>query len=218
MNEITGVGALNELVDQDQILVLIISIFDAVATKFVAPQLAVLLNTILLWGLGWTRIKIEVSAIQPSVVETVNLISYTESTNDILSGILKLGCATDLTLAEANVFEIPVFLIVQLYIGIPFATVWLITPTVKFFEAHLVAPPTIVNKGFGVGFTIIGFWIESLQPDVLVTISWILYTESTSAFEFANQKFGLASTDDWSWPLIFHWYVNPVVLLLAPIL
>ena len=94
---------------------------------------------------------------QPSVVDTDNFISYTESTNDVLSGILKLGSAAELELTEANVLAFSAFRIVQLNTGKPLDNVELVTPIVRFFEEHIVAPPTIANTGFGAGNTTIGF-------------------------------------------------------------
>jgi hypothetical protein len=123
----------------------------------VAPQLAILLTCTILSGLGRTRSEIVVSAVQPSVVDTDNFISYTESTNDILSGILKLGSAAELELIEANVLAFRVFRIVQLNTGTPLDKVVLVTAIARFFEEHTVAPPTIANTGFGAGSTTIGF-------------------------------------------------------------
>jgi hypothetical protein len=124
---------------------------------FVGPQLAILLNCTILTGLGRTRSEIVVSAVQPSVVDTDNFISYTESTNDILSGILKLGSAAEVELTEAKVLAFSVFRIVQLNTGTPLDNVELVTPIVRFFEEHIVAPPTIANTGFGAGSTTIVF-------------------------------------------------------------
>ena len=91
------------------------------------------------------------------MVVTINFISYTESTKEVLSGIRKLGCVAVVELTVAKVFTDPVLRIDQLNCGIPLATDTLLTRIVKSFEEHIALPPTTENIGFGAGCKRIDF-------------------------------------------------------------